>query len=162
AHRGPRHRTDRHRDARPRRRPAPRRTDTGTGVPRRCAAAGRRRASRPGPAERPRAGRRAVRRARRAGPARRRRPPRPHRCARRDGPAHDPRAAAAARPGRPLARRPPAGPRPGAVVSTHLAVATTTRVLGSLLERSVTDAGVSSLLDSPPYFTAQAPDQVEN
>jgi hypothetical protein len=47
-------------------------------------------------------------------------------------------------------------------VSTYLAVATTTRVLGSLLERSITDAGVSSLLDSPPYFTAQAPDQVEN
>jgi hypothetical protein len=47
-------------------------------------------------------------------------------------------------------------------VSTNLAVATTTRVLGSLLERSITDAGVSSLLDSPPYFTPQAPDQIEN
>lgn len=47
-------------------------------------------------------------------------------------------------------------------MSTSLAVATTTRVLGSLLERSITDAGVSSLLDAPPYFTAQAPDQVEN
>jgi Pvc16 N-terminal domain len=47
-------------------------------------------------------------------------------------------------------------------VSTNLAVATTTRVLGSLLESSIKGAGVSSLLDSPPYFTAQAPDQVEN
>jgi hypothetical protein len=41
-------------------------------------------------------------------------------------------------------------------------VATTTRVLGSLLEQSVSDAGVSALLGSPPYFTPQAPDQLEN
>jgi hypothetical protein len=47
-------------------------------------------------------------------------------------------------------------------MSTALAVATTTRVLGSVLERAISDAGVSALLGSPPYFTAMAPDQVES
>lgn len=46
-------------------------------------------------------------------------------------------------------------------MSTSLAVAATTRVLGSLLERSISDAGVSALLGAPPYFTARPPDQIE-
>lgn len=46
-------------------------------------------------------------------------------------------------------------------MSTALAVAATTRVLGSVLEQSITDAGVSSLLGSPPYFSARPPDQIE-
>lgn len=46
-------------------------------------------------------------------------------------------------------------------MSTQLAVAATTRVLGSLLERSISDAGVSSVLGAPPFFTARPPDQIE-
>lgn len=46
-------------------------------------------------------------------------------------------------------------------MSTALAVAATTRVLGAVLERAIADAGVSSLLGSPPYFSAQPPDQLD-
>jgi hypothetical protein len=46
-------------------------------------------------------------------------------------------------------------------VSSALALAATTRVLGSVLEKAVADADVSALLGSPPYFSAQPPDQME-
>jgi hypothetical protein len=47
-------------------------------------------------------------------------------------------------------------------MSTALALAATTRVLGSVLEQSIADAGVSSLLGSPPYVSARPPDQIED
>jgi hypothetical protein len=46
-------------------------------------------------------------------------------------------------------------------VSTALAIAATTRVLGSVIDQAIQGADVSTLLGSPPYLTSKAPDQLE-
>lgn len=47
-------------------------------------------------------------------------------------------------------------------MSTALAIAATTRVLGALIDQTITNADVSGVLGSgPPYLTSRAPDQLE-
>jgi len=46
-------------------------------------------------------------------------------------------------------------------VSTALAIAATTRVLSSVIDQAIHDAGVGTVLGPPPYLTSKAPDQLE-
>ena len=46
-------------------------------------------------------------------------------------------------------------------MSTALAIAATTRVLSSVIDRAIQSADASALLGSPPYLTSKAPDQLE-
>ncbi|MUM35980.1 Pvc16 family protein [Mycolicibacterium sp. CBMA 361] len=47
-------------------------------------------------------------------------------------------------------------------MSTALAIAATTRVLGSLIDQNIQKANVANVLGGlPPYVTTQAPDQLE-
>jgi hypothetical protein len=46
-------------------------------------------------------------------------------------------------------------------VSTALAIAATTRVLGTLINQNITNANVEGALGNPPYLTTLAPDQLE-
>jgi hypothetical protein len=46
-------------------------------------------------------------------------------------------------------------------VSTALAVAATTRVLSSVIDRAIQGAGINAILGPPPYLTSKAPDQLE-
>ena len=46
-------------------------------------------------------------------------------------------------------------------MSTALAIAAITRVLGSVIDQAIQSADVSTLLGSPPYLTSKAPDQLE-
>lgn len=46
-------------------------------------------------------------------------------------------------------------------MSTGLAVAATTRVIGALIDSAVAAADIAGVLGAPPYFTSQAPDQIE-
>jgi Pvc16 N-terminal domain len=47
-------------------------------------------------------------------------------------------------------------------VSTALAIAATTRVLGDLIVQNINNADVSSVLGNPPFLTTRAPDQLES
>ncbi len=46
-------------------------------------------------------------------------------------------------------------------MSTALAIAATTRVLGSVIDQAIQSAGASTILGPPPYLTSKAPDQLE-
>lgn len=46
-------------------------------------------------------------------------------------------------------------------MSTALAIAATTRVLGALIDQNIQNANVASALGPPPYLTTLAPDQLE-
>ena len=46
-------------------------------------------------------------------------------------------------------------------MSTALAIAATTRVLSSVIDQAIHDAGVGTVLGPPPYLTSKAPDQLE-
>jgi hypothetical protein len=46
-------------------------------------------------------------------------------------------------------------------VSTALAIAATTRVLGSLIDQNIQKANVAAVLGQPPYVSTLAPDQLE-
>jgi len=46
-------------------------------------------------------------------------------------------------------------------VSTALAIAATTRVLGALIDQAIQSADVSTVIGPPPYLTTKAPDQLE-
>lgn len=46
-------------------------------------------------------------------------------------------------------------------MSTALAIAATTRVLGALIDQNIQNANVSAALGPPPYLTTLAPDQLE-
>ena len=47
-------------------------------------------------------------------------------------------------------------------MSTALAIAATTRVLGDLIVQNINNADVSSVLGNPPFLTTRAPDQLES
>ena len=46
-------------------------------------------------------------------------------------------------------------------MSTALAIAATTRVLGALIDKNITNANLDAALGQPPYVTTLAPDQLE-
>jgi Pvc16 N-terminal domain len=46
-------------------------------------------------------------------------------------------------------------------VSTALAIAATTRVIGALIDKTIQGANASGILGPPPYLTTKAPDQLE-